>query len=165
MSNIDKQALQAAAEKALQGKWDYEAGSIWNTDESGMVQHMAVVEAGDDISGGKHKSNMRFITLATPAVVLGLLDELYESKAAEANESSCANSVIDSAIKWQTRAKDAEAKLEAVKKRNAELTEFIQHVNKCLLKNGEYAPLSHELIQTVLGIRADISLNLQLGHC
>lgn len=113
MSNIDKQALQAAAEKALQGKWDYEAGAIWNTDESGMVQHIAAVEAGDDISDEEHKSNMRFITLATPAVVLGLLDELYESKAAEANESSCANSVIDSAIKWQMRAKDAEAKLEA----------------------------------------------------
>lgn len=121
MSNIDKQALQAAAEKALQGKWDYEAGAIWNTDESGMVQHMAAVEAGDDISDEEHKSNMRFLTLATPAVVLGLLDELYESKAVEANESSCANSVIDSAIKWQTRAKDAEAKLEAAEKRIAEL--------------------------------------------
>lgn len=46
-------------------------------------------------------------------------------------------------------------KLATVEKRNAELTEFVQHVNKCLRKNGEYAPLSHELIQTVLGIRAD----------
>ncbi|MFZ4167613.1 ead/Ea22-like family protein [Enterobacter ludwigii] len=155
MSNIDKQALREAAERALQGSWDYEAGAIWNTDESGWVQHMAMVETGDDVSDEEHKSNMRFITLATPAVVLGLLDELSESKAAEANESSCANSVIDSAIKWQMRAKDAEAKLEAAEKRNVELTEFIQHVNKCLLKNGEYAPLSHELIQTVLGIRAD----------
>lgn len=45
--------------------------------------------------------------------------------------------------------------LEAAQKRVAELTEFAQHVNKCLLKNGEHAPLSHELIQTVLGIRAD----------
>lgn len=156
MSKIEKQTLSEAAEKALQGRWDYEAGAIWNTDESGMVQHIAAVEAGDDISDEEHKSNMRFITLATPAVVLGLLDELSEAKVAEANESSCANSVIDSAIKWQARAKDAEARLEAAEKRNAELTEFIQHVNKCLLKNGEYAPLSHELIQTVLGIRADI---------
>lgn len=48
-----------------------------------------------------------------------------------------------------------ESKLEEAEKHNAELTEFVQHVNKCLLKNGEYAPLSHELIQTVLGIRAD----------
>lgn len=125
---FDKQALEKAAEKALQGKWDYEAGAIWNTDESGMVQHMAAVEAGDDISDEEHKSNMRFITLATPAVVLGLLDELYKSKAAEANESNCANSVIDSAIKWQTRAKDAEAKLEAAEKKTVEMPTFDGYV-------------------------------------
>ncbi|MCX9004565.1 hypothetical protein NLN86_23390 [Citrobacter portucalensis] len=45
--------------------------------------------------------------------------------------------------------------LEAAEKRNAELTEFIQHIKKCLVKNGEYAPLSHEEIDTLLGIRAD----------
>lgn len=148
MSNIDKQAIREAAEKALQGKWDYETGAIWNTDESGMVQHMVAVEAGDDISDEEHKSNMRFITLATPAVVLGLLDELYESKAAEANESSCADSTINLAIKWQMQCKAAE-------ERAAELTDFVLHVKKCLVKNGEYAPLSHETIDTVLGIRAD----------
>ncbi|MCX8976531.1 hypothetical protein NLN92_00695 [Citrobacter portucalensis] len=47
------------------------------------------------------------------------------------------------------------AKQEAAEKRNAELTEFIQHIKKCLVKNGEYAPLSHEVIDTLLGIRAD----------
>lgn len=130
MSNIDKQAIREAAEKALQGRWDYEAGAIWNTDESGMVEHMVAVEAGDDISDEEHKSNMRFITLATPAVVLGLLDELSESKAAEANESSCANSVIDSAIKWQMRAKDAEAKLEAKDKEISKLRSVIQASRK-----------------------------------
>lgn len=148
MSIIDKQALQAAAEKALQGKWDYEAGAIWNTDESGMVQHMAAVEAGDDISDEEHKSNMRFITLATPAVVLKLLDELSESQAVKAKESACADSTINLAIKWQMQCKAAEEKV-------AELTEFVQHVKKFLVKNGEYAPLSHETIDTVLGIRSD----------
>ena len=149
MSNIDKQALEKAAEKALQGKWDYEAGAIWNTDESGMVQHMAAVEAGDDISDEEHKSNMRFITLATPAVVLGLLGELYESKSAEANESSCANSVIDSVIKWQMRAKDAEAKLEAAEKRNAELEashsnlrEAMAGIHNTITAGGAYTPLA-----------------------
>lgn len=130
MCNIDKQALQAAAEKALQGKWDYEAGAIWYTDEKGLVMHMVAVEAGDDISDEDHKSNMCFITLATPAVVLGLLDELYESKSAEANESSCANSVIDSVIKWQTRVKDAEAKLEAKDKEISKLRSVIQASRK-----------------------------------
>ncbi|EFB3601730.1 ead/Ea22-like family protein [Escherichia coli] len=121
MSNINYQALREAAEKALHGEWGHEAGAIWNTCDSGYVQHMAAVEAGDDVSDEEHMSNMRFITLATPTVVLGLLDELSEAKAAEENESSCANSVIDIAINWQMRAKDAEAKLEAAEKRIAEL--------------------------------------------
>ncbi|HCB2022894.1 TPA: ead/Ea22-like family protein [Escherichia coli] len=121
MSEINYQALREAAEKALHGEWGYEAGAIWNTCDSGYVQHMAAVEAGDDVSDEEHMSNMRFITLATPTVVLGLLDELSEAKAAEENESSCANSVIDIAINWQMRAKDAEAKLEAAEKRNAKL--------------------------------------------
>ncbi|EES6985977.1 ead/Ea22-like family protein [Escherichia coli] len=121
MSEINYQALREAAEKALHGEWGYEAGAIWNTCDSGYVQHMAAVEAGDDVSDEEHMSNMRFITLATPTVVLGLLDELSEAKAAEENESSCANSVIDIAINWQMRAKDAEAKLEAAEKRIAEL--------------------------------------------
>ncbi len=121
MSEINYQALREAAEKALHGEWGYEAGAIWNTCDSGYVQHMAAVEAGDEVSDEEHMSNMRFITLATPTVVLGLLDELSEAKAAEENESSCANSVIDIAINWQMRAKDAEAKLEAAEKRNAKL--------------------------------------------
>lgn len=33
---------------------------------------------------------------------------------------------------------------------NAELVEFVAHVKKCLDKNGEYSPLSHELIHKVL---------------
>ncbi|HDD9313762.1 TPA: ead/Ea22-like family protein [Escherichia coli] len=121
MSKINYQALREAAEKALHGEWGHEAGAIWNTCDSGYVQHMAAVEAGDDVSDEEHMSNMHFITLATPTVVLGLLDELSEAKAAEENESSCANSVIDIAINWQMRAKDAEAKLEAAEKRIAEL--------------------------------------------
>ncbi|EQC2668855.1 ead/Ea22-like family protein [Escherichia coli] len=121
MSKINYQALREAAEKALHGEWGHEAGAIWNTCDSGYVQHMAAVEAGDDVSDEEHMSNMRFITLTTPTVVLGLLDELSEAKAAEENESSCANSVIDIAINWQMRAKDAEAKLEAAEKRIAEL--------------------------------------------
>lgn len=121
MSEINYQALREAAEKALHGEWCHEAGAIWNTCDSGYVQHMAAVEAGDDVSDEEHMSNMRFITLATPTVVLGLLDELSEAKAVEENESSCANSVIDIAINWQMRAKDAQAKLEAAEKRIAEL--------------------------------------------
>lgn len=45
--------------------------------------------------------------------------------------------------------------LEAMRKRNAELTEFLMHIKKCLVRNGEYSPLSHEEIDTLLDIRAD----------
>ncbi|EHC5763163.1 hypothetical protein JS866_004868 [Escherichia coli] len=139
MSKIDYQALREVAEKALHGEWGHEAGAIWNTCDSGYVQHMAAVEAGDDVSDEEHMSNMRFITLATPTVVLGLLDELSEAKAAEENESSCANSVIDIAINWQMRAKDAEAKLEAAEKRIAELEarEVALPVASCIVEDGE----------------------------
>ncbi|MBX9066988.1 ead/Ea22-like family protein [Klebsiella aerogenes] len=124
------QSLKAAAEKALQGKWEYEAGAIWNTDESGMVEHMVAVEAGDDISDEEHKSNMRFITLATPAVVLEFLEELSKLQISEANETDCADNVIDLAIKWQMRAKDAEAKLEAKDKEISKLRSVIQASRK-----------------------------------
>ncbi|WP_239508786.1 hypothetical protein [Klebsiella aerogenes] len=43
----------------------------------------------------------------------------------------------------------------ALRQRIAELTEFLSHIKKCLVKNREYAPLSHEEIDTLLGIRAD----------
>ncbi len=45
--------------------------------------------------------------------------------------------------------------LESKDKRIAELTEFLAHVKKCLARNGEYAPLSHEELDTLLAIRAD----------
>ncbi|MBJ8974954.1 ead/Ea22-like family protein [Citrobacter freundii] len=121
MTALNKQALREAAEKALQGKWNYEAKAIWNTDESGWVQHMAAVDAGDDISDEEHKSNMQFITVVTPSVILDLLDELKESQTLVANESACANSTINLAINWQTRCKEAEVKLEATEKRIEEL--------------------------------------------
>ncbi|MNP45278.1 hypothetical protein D3C76_1391880 [compost metagenome] len=45
--------------------------------------------------------------------------------------------------------------LGAAQKRSAELTEFLRHIKKCLVRNGEYAPLSHEEIDILLGILAD----------
>lgn len=57
--------------------------------------------------------------------------------------------------RWADKFREAE-------KRIAELTEFLLHVKKCLVKNGEYAPLSHEAIDTILNIRADgISLKIE----
>ncbi|HFK4066580.1 TPA: hypothetical protein ACG1UU_004038 [Kluyvera ascorbata] len=47
------------------------------------------------------------------------------------------------------------SELDAARQRVAELTEFLSHIKKCLVKNDEYAPLSHEEIDTLLGIRVD----------
>lgn len=121
MTALNKQALREAAENALQGKWDWEAGAIWNTNESGWVQHMATVDAGDEVSDEEHKNNMLFITAATPSVVLAMLDEQSELETRVVNESDCADSTINLAINWQMRCKDAEAKLEAAERRIAEL--------------------------------------------
>lgn len=82
----NKQALREVAEKALQGEWDWEDGAIWNTNESGWVKHMATVDAGDEVSDEEHKNNMLFITAATPAVVLALLDEHSELETRVAND-------------------------------------------------------------------------------
>lgn len=51
---------------------------------------------------------------------------------------------------------DSSEKLKEAEKRIADLTEFLMHIKKCLVKNGEYAPLSHEEIDTLLGIRVDM---------
>lgn len=116
MKALNKQALREAAENALQGKWEWEAGAIWNTNESGWVQHMATVDAGDEVSDEEHKNNMLFITAATPSVVLAMLDEQSELETRVVNESDCADNTINLAINWQMRCKDAEAKLEAAQK-------------------------------------------------
>lgn len=88
-------------------------------------------------------------------VLKPLLDEQSELETRVANESDCADSTINLAINWQMRCKDAEAKLETAESKCREQTEFLAHIKKCLVKNGEYAPLSHEEIDTLLGIRAD----------
>ncbi|WP_449555247.1 hypothetical protein [Lelliottia amnigena] len=44
--------------------------------------------------------------------------------------------------------------LEAAEGRNTVLIEFLTHIKRCLVKNREYAPLSHEEIDTLLGINA-----------
>lgn len=147
MSNIDKQALRNLALRATPGPWTMEHENIWYC-ENGYTKHLAYFCQGDDVDDSQDDANTRYVAAADPTTVLALLDELSESQADKANESSCADSTINLAIKWQMQCKAAEERV-------AELTEFVQHVKKCLVKNGEYAPLSSELIDTILGIRAD----------
>lgn len=152
--STNKQALLHAAVKIGAHTWEAEGSRVWSM-SNGTADCLVLEVFGDETSGQQDCDIASFIAAANPATVIALLYELKESQDREANESDCADYTINLAINWQMRCKEAESKLVATEKRNTELTEFIQHVNKCLLKNGEYAPLSHELIQTVLGIRSD----------
>lgn len=61
MSNIDKQALREAAEKAIS-----EEGETWWNEE----------QLASDYGLALHKADAKFIAAANPAIVLNLLDEL-----------------------------------------------------------------------------------------
>ncbi|PVM61582.1 hypothetical protein C4784_30000, partial [Salmonella enterica subsp. enterica serovar Gaminara] len=75
MSNIDKQALREAAEKATRGPWEMERENIWFTDEDGYTKHLAYVQQGDDVDDKQDHYNTAFIAAANPATMLALLDE------------------------------------------------------------------------------------------
>lgn len=91
MSNIDKQALREAAEKATPGVWvylpkntsiEYDYGS---DDSQGSVTYM---DSGD-FTQKQTDLNGTFIAAANPATVLALLDELVakDKRIAEMEES------------------------------------------------------------------------------
>ena len=61
MSNIDKQALRVAAEKAISD----EGETWWNEDQLASDYGLAL-----------HRADAKFIAAANPATVLALLDEL-----------------------------------------------------------------------------------------
>ncbi|GBE72755.1 hypothetical protein EKINANG_44050 [Enterobacter sp. KINAN-G] len=70
MSNIDKQALREAAEKATKGQWAVEFDDeIYSTDGVNNEQ-IAMVFSENEVR------DAAFIAAANPATVLALLDEL-----------------------------------------------------------------------------------------
>lgn len=75
MSNIEKQALREAAEKATESDWIVDAHEGWH----------AVIPVADTVNGNyiiaefqgpESKRNRDFVAAANPATVLALLDEL-----------------------------------------------------------------------------------------
>lgn len=86
MSNIDKQALREAAEKATPGNWwidshgqsmvsfiDNEVLEVFTTDNKRVaVRH----EDTGNLSRWRNDNDATFIATADPATVLALLDEL-----------------------------------------------------------------------------------------
>lgn len=95
MSNIDKQALREAAEKATPGLWvylpkntsiEYDYGS---DDSQGSITYM---DSGD-FTQKQTDLNGAFIAAANPATVLALLDEL-EAKEKKISELTGENEYI-----------------------------------------------------------------------
>ncbi len=75
MSNIDKQALREAAERATESDWIVDAHEGWH----------AVIPVADAVNGNyiiaefqgtESKRNRDFVAAANPVTVLALLDEL-----------------------------------------------------------------------------------------
>lgn len=75
MSNINKQALREAAEKATQGPWIETCGEVTTADYEvegiTFLDHICNCEII-----GTESPNAEFIAAANPATVLALLDEL-----------------------------------------------------------------------------------------
>ncbi|ECC3463729.1 ead/Ea22-like family protein [Salmonella enterica subsp. enterica] len=80
MSNIDKQALRKAAEKATPGPWEMEHENIWFTDADGYTKHLMYAQQGDDVDDNQDHYNTVFIAAFNPKVALALLDELEKEK-------------------------------------------------------------------------------------
>ncbi|HHX8240218.1 TPA: ead/Ea22-like family protein [Enterobacter asburiae] len=148
MSNIDKQALLRLAVKIGAHTWGAEGSHVFSM-SNGTAETFVLEVCGDETSSKQDCDIASFIAAANPAAVIMLLDELKESQAHEANESSCADNVIDLAINWQIRCKDTESKLEAAEKRiavleasHSNLREAMAGIHNTIKGGGAYTPLA-----------------------
>ncbi|WP_395240127.1 ead/Ea22-like family protein, partial [Escherichia coli] len=107
MSNIDKQALREAAEKATPGNWwidshgqsmvsfiDNEVLEVFTTDNKRVaVRH----EDTGNLSRWRNDNDATFIATADPATVLALLDELEaaEKRIAELEARAFNPAILD----------------------------------------------------------------------
>ncbi|MFB4959694.1 ead/Ea22-like family protein, partial [Enterobacter hormaechei subsp. xiangfangensis] len=89
MSNIDKQQLREAAEKATKGQWAVEFDDeVYSTDGVNNEQ-IAMVFSENEVR------DAAFIAAANPATVLALLDELEALKLANAAQDDHTNQQQD----------------------------------------------------------------------
>ncbi|MEW7952314.1 MULTISPECIES: ead/Ea22-like family protein [Enterobacter cloacae complex] len=135
MSNIDKQALREAAEKATKGQWAVEFDDeIYSTDGVNYEQIAMVFSENE-------ARDAAFIAAANPATVLALLDELEPMALAHLNlnllcdvyRTAYEEARHDGLVNWEAAAslteenRDLKRKLEAAEKRIAELERKEQH--------------------------------------
>ncbi|QGU36164.1 ead/Ea22-like family protein [Enterobacter hormaechei] len=118
MSNIDKQALREAAEKATPGDWKYSTFDCAITDDTSSL---AIVRMhGGHLNDEQSALNGAFIAASNPATVLALLDEL-EGKDSRIEEQAAIIAKQEKWIKYvETTMISATDRAEAAEKRVAD---------------------------------------------
>lgn len=123
MSNIDKQALREAAERAGQNDWEY----VYTSDLSAPGRGYITVGGAEAIyclnkaAGGVKQSEniLRYIAAASPETMLALLDEL--------EAADTLNKHLELAIRKAEGCSDTlRRKVEAAEERIAELSELLK---------------------------------------
>ncbi|EHK3587632.1 ead/Ea22-like family protein [Escherichia coli 2-011-08_S4_C3] len=123
MSNINKQALREAAEKATCGVWSLEYGEE-RFDAGDALIHREVVgylpicriegahpESGfDEDFQMEQQANAEFITAANPATVLALLDELEKMQAQSSKWCEAFHKAVSVGARYEERIAELEAR-------------------------------------------------------
>ncbi|ECK3299323.1 ead/Ea22-like family protein [Salmonella enterica] len=146
MSNIDKQALREAAEKATRGPWKMERENIWFTDEDGYTKHLAYVQQGDDVDDKQDHYNTAFIAAANPATMLALLDENLQLQ----REKDATEAV---ALALRDDMRQAREKLEAAERSMAEQSAIVAAAEKLVRCKGRYhSELNYRTLAKLFGV-------------
>ncbi|MEZ4106405.1 ead/Ea22-like family protein [Salmonella enterica subsp. enterica serovar Bredeney] len=142
MSNIDKQALRQAAEKATPGNWR-RASSRFNgitvtpfslCDEEVMLAHAV------------EKRDAEFIVAANPATVLALLDENLQLQ----REKDAIEAV---ALALRDDMRQAREQLEAAERRMAEQSAIVAAAEKLVRCKGRYhSELNYRALAKLFGV-------------
>ncbi|EIE3090849.1 ead/Ea22-like family protein [Salmonella enterica] len=146
MSNIDKQALREAAEKATRGPWEMERENIWFTDEDGYTKHLAYVQQGDDVDDKQDHYNTAFIAAANPATMLALLDENLQLQ----REKDATEAV---ALALRDDMRQARENLEAAERSMAEQSAIVAAAEKLVRCKGRYhSELNYRTLAKLFGV-------------
>ncbi|EQA1680038.1 ead/Ea22-like family protein [Enterobacter roggenkampii] len=104
MSNIDKQALREAAEKATKGQWAVEFDDeIYSTDGVNNEQIAMVFSENE-------ARDAAFIAAANPATVLALLDELEKMQAQSSKWCEAFHKAVSVGARYEERIAELERK-------------------------------------------------------
>ncbi|EJT8219487.1 ead/Ea22-like family protein [Salmonella enterica] len=122
MSNIDKQALREAAEKAGKDKWQVKKiNGDFYVIRSGSYIKQCGITSYQPIAEIDHKPVRDFVAMVNPATTLALLDENLQLQ----REKDATEAV---ALALRDDMRQAREQLEAAEKRNAEQREYYEGV-------------------------------------